>query len=85
MKIVVEKSKKIGRYLIEIKTYPMAGGTINIWEKGESRLPHIWENSPDKTMHKADEVNFMYAQNALDEYRALKTVKDIINLMYRNM
>jgi hypothetical protein len=38
---MVEKSKKIGKYLVEIRTYPMAGGSITVWEKGASILPHI--------------------------------------------
>ncbi len=82
---MVKKSKKVGKYLVEIETYPMAGGSITVWEKGASRLPHIWENNPEKTMHKADEINFMYAQNALDEYHALKNVHNLTRLMYRNM
>ena len=82
---MVSKSKKIGsKYLVELKTYPMAGGSITIWEKGESRLPHIWKNNADNTMHALDEVNFMYADNAIEEYRGITNFKTMVDLMRRN-
>ena len=81
----VGSAKTIGRYHIELLGGTDRGAEILIWEPGYDNLEYIFPPSDNKEYHKADSVNFWYYSNALEEYRGLKTVKDIIALMWRNM
>lgn len=78
------KSKKIGKRVVELTIYPNAGGLIKIWEPGMSRLEHIWQNNANKTMHCIGEICFMHQENAIDEYRNIRTFHDIVDIMKRN-
>ena len=78
------KSKKIGQNIVELTTWKNAGGSIKIWENGASRLEHVWSNNADKTMHCIEEVNFMYAQNAIEEYNCVTNIATMTDLMRAN-
>ena len=81
----VGKAKSVGGYRIELYYGTDRGGMINVWEKGDSELDHIFSPSDDRTHHQADEIHFMHYQNAIDEYQQLKNKSAVIDLMWRNM
>ena len=78
--------KKISTWHVELFTAEGSGGHINIWEKGESTLEHVWTPATieGEDYKQATEVHFWDAPNAQAEYDALDTVEDITNLMWRN-
>lgn len=73
-------AKTVGGYRIELFYGTNRGGVIIGWEKGYQKLEHIWTPSDDKKFHKAFEATFMKYQNALIEYKSLKTRADVIEL-----
>lgn len=79
------RAKSIGKYRVEFLGSPNAGAEIIIWEPGYEELEHVFPPSDDKKYHKADTIGFWYYSNAKVEYQALKTVKSVIDLMWRNM
>jgi len=78
------RKKQISTWIVELLYGTDRGGTILIWEEGTSELEHIWINNDDKTHKLFDEVNFMYWQNAVNAYKEIHTVGDIINLAWEN-
>ena len=78
------KTKNISTWIIELIYGTERGGRIFIWQKGKSDLHHIWTPSDNDKYLLADEVGFMEYENAIAEYNKLKSVKDIVDLMWRN-
>jgi len=81
----VFRSKRIGRYCLELIGGTNRGAMINVWEKMEAgNLDHIFTPSDDRTMRKANEIHFMHFGNAKDEWAELRTVRAVLDLMWRN-
>lgn len=67
------KRKKIGKSSVRLEGYKSGGGAIFLkFRTGE------------KIYHSDDEVHFMHWSNALDEYKAIKSWKDMVELSWRN-
>ncbi len=82
----VFKTKKVGKFTLELVGGTKRGAMINVWEKMEpDNLDHIWTPSDDRTMRKANEIHFAYFSNAKEEWAGLKTVRSVIDIMWRNM
>ncbi len=80
----VGSTKMVGSYHVELLGGTNRGAIINIWEKGNSTLPHVWTPSDDGEWKKLDEINFMQYLNAKAEYQNLKDNSDVITLMCWN-
>jgi len=80
----VLKSKKVGSFHVELLGGTERGAHINIWEHERSTLHHVFTPSDDDKWMKVGEVNFMHYGNAVEEYRQLKSVRDVLDLMQRN-
>jgi hypothetical protein len=64
----IKRSKKISTWIVSLDGFEDAGAFITLLEKGE----HF------------DTICFMHCINAIDEYRHIKTVGDIVRLAWRN-
>jgi len=85
------KRKSISSYTIELLYGTKRGGQIVLWKKADSddvenatKLPHVFDITPDHKNFMIDEINFWNWENAENEYKQIKTVKDIYRLASRN-
>lgn len=62
-------SKKIGTWILELYGGYRRGGYIAVWEKRKNRY------------YKFDTIHFMRYNNALDRYKSVNTVSDLIYLL----
>jgi hypothetical protein len=83
--------KRIASWVIELNYGTRRGGVIIGWRKANAddirramNLPHTFKVSEDEKYSREFEAHFGDYENALHEYKNLKTVRDIINLWSRN-
>lgn len=69
------KTKKIGKSKVTLLAGKQRGGVILVYS-------HL--SSKDDDLNLFEQINFMHSSDALDEYRNLKTVKSILNIIRRN-
>ena len=70
----IKLKKKIGRHSATLQGYKNAGAVIM-----------LKFNYKDKILNGTSEIHFMHFNNAMQEYRKLKSGKTMVNLAYRNI
>ena len=88
------KAKSLNKYRVELIYGTDRGGVIYIWQVADKdeieaakKLPHIFVVKEIDGIH-YDEVaqaHFMHWENALEEYREIKSDKDAFNLVRRTI
>ena len=89
----VYRKKTISVWVVELIGGTNRGGMIRLWRPAESSdivraeaLPHVFNvTTPNKRWALQDEVHFMYFANATLAYRNVRTVKDALELIRRNI
>ncbi len=69
------KTKKIGKSRITL---------LGAKDRGATMLVYSHLSNKDDNLNFFDTVNFMNWQDAIEEYRALKTRKDVLDIIRRN-